>query len=75
MLSFDVLDVIMVVNSIEPANFVLFRLDNAPPKWVCCCWTQNSAKSTGAAIGMLVSTESLFCVDCAFLGPIMWRSM
>ena len=44
MFRFDVLGVIMAVYSMEVAHFFLFCLDDVPPEWVCCCWTQNSAK-------------------------------
>ena len=68
MFRFDVLGVILVVYSIEPAHFLLFCLDDAPQKWVCCCLTQNSAKPIQHSHGMFGIGEFVFLCRLRFFG-------
>ena len=60
MLRLDVLGVIMAVYSMEDANFFLFCLDDAPPKWACCAMKQNSAKATQLSHGIFGIGEFVF---------------
>ena len=68
MFSFDVLSGIMVVNSIESTHFLIFRLDDVPLKWVCCCKTRKSAKTIQHSHGMLCIGEFVFFSRLWFSG-------